>query len=76
MQILRTLLPYAQIGVAILLAITILLQQKGGSVGSIFGGGEATFYRTKRGLERGLFISTIILGIAFVVLAILGLTLR
>jgi len=73
---LRTLLPYVEIAVAILLAITILLQQKGGGMGSVFGGGEATFYRTKRGLERGLFISTIILGIAFVGLAILSLALR
>ncbi|MBI1957413.1 MAG: preprotein translocase subunit SecG [Candidatus Niyogibacteria bacterium] len=76
MQILRTLLPYAEIVIAILLVITILLQQKGGGMGSIFGGGEATFYRTKRGLERGLFIATIVLGIAFVVLAVLSLALR
>lgn len=73
---LRTLLPYAEIVVAIILAMSILLQQKGGGMGSVFGGGEATFYRTKRGLERGLFISTIILGIVFVGLAILSLALR
>lgn len=76
MQVLRTLLPYAQVGVALILMITILLQQKGGGMGSLFGGSESSFYRTKRGLERGLFIVTIVLGIVFIALAITGLVVR
>ena len=76
MQVLRTLLPYAQVGVALLLMVTILLQQKGAGAGSLFGGGEATFYRTKRGLERALFVITIVLGVVFIALAVLSLKIR
>ncbi len=65
-----------QIVVAILLVTSILLQSKGGDLGSTFGGaGEV--YRTKRGLEQVLFIGTIILAIAFFGIAfvqMLGLT--
>ena len=53
--------------------VTILLQQKGAGAGSLFGGGESTFYHTKRGLEQALFILTIVLGIVFIALAILSL---
>ena len=76
MQVLRTLLPYTQVGVALLLMVTILLQQKGAGAGSLFGGGESTFYHTKRGLEQALFILTIVLGIVFIALAILSLKIR
>ena len=48
-----------------------MLQNQGGGLGSAFGG-EANFYRTKRGAEKFLFIGTIVLGVAFVA-CILGL---
>lgn len=69
---LNTLLPYAQIVVAVLLISAILLQQRGTGLGSAFGG-EGGIYRTKRGFEKVIFTSTIILGALFVALAILGL---
>ena len=72
MGYLKTLLPYAQITVAILLIGAILVQQKGTGLGAAFGG-EGNIYRTKRGFEKTVFIGTIILGIIFLVLAILGL---
>ena len=72
MAILKALLPYAQIVVAVLLIGAILLQQKGVGLGAAFGG-EGGVYRTKRGFEKVIFISTIILGALFVLLAILGL---
>jgi protein translocase SecG subunit len=53
-----------QIIAAILLMIVILLQNRGASVGGVFGGGDAV-YQTKRGIEKKLFVATIILSIIF-----------
>jgi preprotein translocase subunit SecG len=47
-----------------LLILFILLQAKGSGLGSAFGG-EGNIYRTKRGLEKGLFIITIITAVIF-----------
>ena len=55
---------YIHIGVAILLGTAILLQQKGAGLSTAFGG-EGGFYRTKRGFEKVLFISTIVLAVLF-----------
>lgn len=54
----------AQIVTAILLIVAILLQNRGASVGGVFGGGDAV-YQTKRGVEKKLFIATIILSVIF-----------
>ena len=59
----------AELAVSILLIIAILLQNRGAGLGGIFGG-EGNVYRTKRGVEKGLFVSTIILAILFFALAI------
>ena len=61
----------AQIIIAILLSGSILMQSKGTGLGSAWGG-SGEFYRTKRGAEKILFASTIILSTLFVVLAILS----
>lgn len=53
-----------QIIAAVLLMLVILLQNRGASVGGVFGGGDAV-YQTKRGLEKKLFVATIILSIIF-----------
>ncbi|MEK7567275.1 MAG: preprotein translocase subunit SecG [Patescibacteria group bacterium] len=68
----NTLLPYAQITVAVLLIGAILLQQKGTGLGATFGG-EGNIYRTKRGFEKVIFTGTIVLGVIFLILAILSL---
>lgn len=66
------LLPYLQIAVAILLITVILLQQGKAAMGGSFGqSGE--FSSTRRGPEKHLFTSTIILGVLFIGLAILNL---
>jgi len=49
---------------AILLIITILLQQRGTGLSGAFGG-EGNVYRTKRGVEKMLFIATIVIAIIF-----------
>ena len=64
----QTYLLILQVVISILLMTTILLQQKGTGLGGAFGG-EGNVYRSRRGLEKGLFTSTIVLGIAFAVVA-------
>jgi len=72
MEVLRTLLPYTQILISVLLTIGILLQQRGAGLGAAFGG-EGNVYHTKRGFERTLYISTIILAALFFITAFLNL---
>ncbi|HLD86079.1 MAG TPA: preprotein translocase subunit SecG [Patescibacteria group bacterium] len=62
-------LQIAQVAVSVLLVICILLQNRGAGLGGIFGG-EGNVYRTKRGVEKGLFVSTIVFSIIFFGLAI------
>ena len=53
-----------QMIVAGLLIVTILIQQKGSGIGSAFGGGSE-FYSTKRGAEKFLHYSSIVLSVIF-----------
>jgi len=71
----RNLLLWLQIAVSVLLVTAILLQQKGVGLGAAFGG-SGQIYRSKRGLEKGLFIGTIILAVLFVVIALLNLIIK
>ncbi len=64
----------AQLIVSILLIIVILLQSRGTGLGSAFGGSGGV-YLTKRGLEKKLFIITIILSVLFFSLSLLGIIL-
>ncbi|PIP75399.1 preprotein translocase subunit SecG [Candidatus Kuenenbacteria bacterium CG_4_9_14_3_um_filter_39_14] len=50
--------------VAILLVISILLQQRGSGLGAAFGG-EGNVYLVKRGAEKIIFYASIILSILF-----------
>lgn len=61
-----------QIISAILLIIVILLQNRGAGLGSAFGG-EGNIYRTKRGIEKSLFIFTIILSVIFLTTALINI---
>lgn len=65
-------LQIAQVTVSVLLILSILLQNRGAGLGGIFGG-EGNVYRTKRGVEKGLFVSTIVFTIIFFGLAIWNL---
>ena len=53
-----------QIIIAVLLMLAILLQNRGVGLSGVFGG-TGNIYRTKRGLEKKLFIATIILAVLF-----------
>lgn len=61
-----------QIIIAILLTITVVLQSRGSTVGLAFGGGGESF-RSKRGLEKVLFYSTIALAALFAAVSILAI---
>ncbi len=58
-----------QIVVSILLITVILLQNRGTGLSGIFGGSGAVF-QTKRGIEKILFIATIVLAALFFGLSI------
>lgn len=58
-----------QIILSVFLIGAILLQNKGAGLGSAFGG-EGTVYSTRRGPERSLYLSTIVLSILFIGIAL------
>ncbi|HLC39010.1 MAG TPA: preprotein translocase subunit SecG [Patescibacteria group bacterium] len=60
-----------QITSALLLILTILLQQRGATLGGAFGG-ESAVYNTRRGPEKLLFIISIIFAIIFLVSAVIN----
>lgn len=66
------ILHIAQIIVSVLLIASILLQQRGGGLSQVFGGEGGGAYRTRRGIEKTLFIATIILGVIFLAMAFLN----
>ena len=74
METLLAYLPYIQIALALLLITGIVLQNRGASLGGAFGGDNfaSTFYK-RRGAEKFLFNSTIVLAVLFVLAAIAGL---
>lgn len=61
-----------QIILGVLLILVIIIQQKGSGLGSAFGA-DMGFYRTKRGAEKLLFYSTIVLSIVFILASLVGL---
>jgi preprotein translocase subunit SecG len=61
-----------QIITALSLSALILLQAKGTGLGSAFGGG-GEFYRSKRGVEKIVFIATIVFGVLFLLFSIANL---
>ncbi|MDD3607616.1 MAG: preprotein translocase subunit SecG [Candidatus Moranbacteria bacterium] len=63
------ILTYTQIGLSILLMISILLQNRGSGLSAAFGGDFSGFH-TKRGLEKFLFIASSLLGFLFIANAI------
>ena len=50
---------------SILIVVLILLQQRGASLGAGFGG-SGELYTTRRGLDKSLFVTTIVFSVIFV----------
>lgn len=68
-------LDIAQIVVAALLVIGVLLQNRGSGLSSFLGGG-GEFYATRRGLEKTILIATIVFAVVFMVIGVLRLVIK
>ena len=66
----KSFLPFAQIAVAVILMILILLQQRGTALGSLFGSDGGSSYATRRGIQKYLLVATVGLGIVFIALSL------
>lgn len=67
-----TILSVTLILLSILLSAAVLLQQRSSGLGAAFGG-EGNVFRTKRGLEKGLFYITIAISCLLFGTAVLNL---
>ncbi len=67
-------LPYVQMGLALLLVIGVLLQQRGTGLSSTFGG-AGVGYSTKRGAEKVIFYATVVIAALFIVTSIFAVKL-
>jgi preprotein translocase subunit SecG len=77
MEALVSALPYAEIILSILLIVGIVLQQRGASLGGAFGSDNfaSTFYK-RRGAEKFLFNTTILIAVLLVLSAITNFLLK
>ncbi len=62
----------ALIILGVLLTTSILLQQRGSGLGGVFGG-EGNVFQTRRGVERYVFIFTIVVAVLFLGTALANL---
>jgi len=73
-QMLQPALPYILIFLSILLVTSILLQQRGSSLGGAFGGDNfSSAFHTRRGAELFLFKFSIGISILFVLFAFIAI---
>ncbi len=72
MESIMTVVPYAQIILSVLLVATVLLQQRGSSIGGAFGGDNfsATFHK-RRGSELFLFRVAVIFSVLLIATVLL-----
>lgn len=63
-----------QIIVSIALIGVILVQAKGSGLGGIFGG-DSSIYKTRRGVEKTIFQSTIALAVVFFAISVVSVLL-
>ena len=65
-----------QIVLSVLLIIAVLLQQRGSGLSAGILGGAGGSFHTKRGLEKTLYVATIVLGILFIGSSSLALVIK
>ncbi len=71
----RQALPFAQIIISTILVILVLLQSQSGGLGATWGGGGGETYHTRKGIEKVIFIGTIIGVVLFILISITNLML-
>lgn len=69
-----TILQIMTFGSAILMILSILLQQRGATLGAGFGS-SGELYTTRRGIDKNLFEVSVIFGVIFVLSILAGLLL-
>lgn len=63
----ESLIPYIQIALSVLLIGGVLLQRSEAGLGGAFGGDSfSSGHHTKRGVEKVVFIATIVIAVFFV----------
>jgi preprotein translocase subunit SecG len=75
MSTISSVIPYIQIAISVLLILAILLQHSGAQNGGALGAGDSggSVFHTRRGLEKLLFIATIVLGVLFALTSFVSL---
>ena len=59
-----------QIVLAVAIIALILLQERSSGMSGLLGGAGDGYYQTRRGMEKFVFYSTIVLTVVFVILAV------
>lgn len=67
-----TIIQIVMVASAILMVISILLQQRGATLGAGFGS-SGELYTTRRGIDKNLFEVTVIFAVIFVLSILAGL---
>ena len=70
----NSIIEIIMIGSAVLMIISILLQQRGATLGAGFGS-SGELYTTRRGVDKNLFEVTIVFAVIFVLSILAGLLL-
>ena len=74
MVFLQGILPYVQLVLSALLIVAVILQRTGASLGGAFGADNfSSGFHTRRGLERTLFHTTIVLAVLFALFALINI---
>lgn len=74
MEGITQILPIAQVVLAVLISVAVLLQQSDAGLGTVLGGTESLAnFHSRRGFEKVLFISTFVLVALFVLLGVLNI---
>ncbi|HEY74923.1 MAG TPA: preprotein translocase subunit SecG [Thermoflexia bacterium] len=67
-----TYLNIAQIIVGVALIVVIVVQTQSSGLGGVFGGTQTSFRRKRRGVEKTLFIISIVLSVVFFIIALVN----
>ncbi|MDB5162806.1 MAG: preprotein translocase subunit SecG [Candidatus Saccharibacteria bacterium] len=67
-----TILQIVMIASAVLMVVSILLQQRGATLGAGFGS-SGELYTTRRGIDKNLFEVTVVFAVVFVLAILVGL---